>query len=153
MTLFVTGCRVDDVEDNSQLRRGAPVAHKIYGVPQTINSANYVYFLAFQELFRLKDLLKEDKEAPASKQPDLLDRMVTGPFPLTVELGSPATDWDAHFVIDTEELLNLHRGQGLDIFWRDTLTCPTEDEYIDMVNGSEIILNFLIISLFNNLFS
>ena len=78
MTFFVTGRRVDDVEDNSQLRRGAPVAHKIYGVPQTINSANYVYFLAFQELSRLKDLLKGDEEVPASKQPDLVDRMVTG---------------------------------------------------------------------------
>ena len=78
MSLFVMGCRVDDVEDNSQLRRGAPVAHKIYGVPQTINSANYVYFLAFQELSRLKDLLKGDEEVPASKQPDLVDRMVTG---------------------------------------------------------------------------
>ena len=31
-------------------RRGRPVAHKIYGIPQTINTANYVYFLAFQEL-------------------------------------------------------------------------------------------------------
>ncbi len=30
------------------------VAHKIYGVPQTINSANYVYFLAFQEILALK---------------------------------------------------------------------------------------------------
>lgn len=35
------------------------------------------------------------------------------------------------------ELLNLHRGQGLDILWRDTLMCPTEDQYIDMVNKSE----------------
>lgn len=26
------------------------VAHKIFGVPQTINSANYIYFLAFQQL-------------------------------------------------------------------------------------------------------
>ena len=63
------------------------MAHKIYGVPQTINSANYVYFLAFQELFRLKDLLKEeDKEVPASKQPDLLDRMVTGTFHFLLNL-------------------------------------------------------------------
>lgn len=31
-----------------------PVAHKIYGVPQTINSANYVYFLAMNELFQLE---------------------------------------------------------------------------------------------------
>jgi geranylgeranyl diphosphate synthase type 3 len=46
--------RVDDIQDDSQLRRGAPVAHKIYGVPQTINTANYVYFLAFQELSALR---------------------------------------------------------------------------------------------------
>jgi len=39
-------------------------------------------------------------------------------------------------VLDTviTELLNLHRGQGLDILWRDSLECPTEAEYIDMVN-------------------
>lgn len=36
--------RVDDIEDNSKLRRGVPVAHSIYGVPSTINTANYVYF-------------------------------------------------------------------------------------------------------------
>ena len=36
----------------------------------------------------------------------------------------------------TAELLNLHRGQGLDLLWRDTLQCPTEDEYIAMVNNS-----------------
>jgi geranylgeranyl pyrophosphate synthase len=32
-----------------------------------------------------------------------------------------------------EELLNLHRGQGMDLYWRETLTCPTEEEYIGMV--------------------
>ena len=32
-----------------------------------------------------------------------------------------------------EELLNLHRGQGMDLFWRDTLRCPTEEEYFEMV--------------------
>jgi geranylgeranyl diphosphate synthase, type III len=35
-----------------------------------------------------------------------------------------------------DELLNLHRGQGLDLLWRDSLTCPTEEEYIHMVNNS-----------------
>lgn len=35
--------------------------------------------------------------------------------------------------IYTEEMLNLHRGQGLDLYWRDTSTCPTEEEYIEMV--------------------
>jgi len=98
---------VDDVEDGSQLRRGVPVAHKIYGVPQTINTANYVYFLAFQQLFNLSQQLKA---ANGGSAPDL-ERIVN------------------------EELLNLHRGQGLDLLWRDSLQCPTEDEYILMVNN------------------
>ena len=34
------------------------------------------------------------------------------------------------------ELLNLHRGQGLDLLWRDSLRCPSEEEYIAMVNDS-----------------
>jgi len=46
-------CRIDDVEDGSALRRGFPVAHSIYGIPQTINSANYIYFCALRELERL----------------------------------------------------------------------------------------------------
>ncbi|KAG8930314.1 geranylgeranyl pyrophosphate synthetase [Tulasnella sp. 419] len=99
---------VDDVEDDSQLRRGIPVAHKIYGVPQTINCANYYYFLAYQELFKLRE---HEQRAGIEPKESSLDRIVT------------------------EELLNLHRGQGLDLFWRDSLTCPTEEEYISMVNN------------------
>ena len=37
--------------------------------------------------------------------------------------------------INVDELINLHRGQGMDLFWRDSLTCPTEEEYIEMVNN------------------
>ncbi|KAM8859307.1 geranylgeranyl pyrophosphate synthase isoform 1-T2 [Spinachia spinachia] len=33
----------------------------------------------------------------------------------------------------TRQLLELHRGQGLDIHWRDTYTVPTEQEYRNMV--------------------
>lgn len=95
--LHTASLLVDDVEDSSLLRRGLPVAHSIFGTAQTINSANYVYFLALQELQKLKN-------------PSAID-------------------------IYTEELLNLHRGQGMDLFWRDTLTCPTEDDYLEMVGN------------------
>lgn len=88
---------VDDVEDNSLLRRGIPVAHSIFGTAQTINSANYVYFGALQELLKL---------------------------------GNPRA-----IQIYTDELCNLHRGQGMDLFWRDTLTCPSEDDYLEMVSN------------------
>jgi geranylgeranyl diphosphate synthase type 3 len=44
---------VDDIEDNSKLRRGVPVAHLIFGVPSVINTANYVYFLALEKCHAL----------------------------------------------------------------------------------------------------
>lgn len=95
--LHTASLLVDDVEDSSTLRRGLPVAHSIFGTAQTINSANYVYFVALQELLKLNN-----------------------PKAITIY---------------TEELLNLHRGQGMDMFWRDTLTCPSEDDYLEMVGN------------------
>ena len=40
------------------------------------------------------------------------------------------------FILFVEELLELHRGQGMDIYWRDSFTCPTEEEYKEMVRKS-----------------
>jgi len=40
---------IDDIEDNSKLRRGQPVAHSVFGVPSVINCANYVFFLALSK--------------------------------------------------------------------------------------------------------
>ena len=86
---------VDDIEDGSMLRRGKPVAHAIFGTPQTLNAANYVYFLALEACH-----------------------------------GLGSADATAVFV---EELLNLHRGQGQDIRWRDANTAPSEAAYAAMV--------------------
>jgi geranylgeranyl diphosphate synthase type 3 len=47
--------RFDDMQDNSVLRRGVPATHTIYGVPSTINAANYAHFLAFNRLRSLND--------------------------------------------------------------------------------------------------
>lgn len=41
-----------------------------------------------------------------------------------------------------EQLLELHRGQGMDIYWRDANVCPTEEEYKEMVIRSEIVQLF-----------
>ena len=43
------------------------------------------------------------------------------------------------FVLILEELLDLHRGQGRDIFWRDSYMCPREEEYREMVCQSQSI--------------
>lgn len=34
--------------------------------------------------------------------------------------------------IYTEQVLEIHRGQGMEIFWRDNFICPTESEYKEM---------------------
>jgi geranylgeranyl diphosphate synthase type 3 len=93
--LHTASLLIDDIEDNSKLRRGVPVAHHIFGVASTINCANYVYFESLDMLYKLHN-------------------------PTAIGV----------FV---EELVNLHRGQGYDILWRDTSTCPTEAEYTQMV--------------------
>jgi geranylgeranyl diphosphate synthase type 3 len=51
--LHTASLLLDDIEDNSELRRGIPVAHHIYGVPSTINSANYMMFLAMSRCNKL----------------------------------------------------------------------------------------------------
>ncbi|KAH9643300.1 hypothetical protein HF086_012970 [Spodoptera exigua] len=94
---------IDDIQDNSILRRGIPVAHSIYGVASTINAANYTMIVALQK---------------------------------TQELGHPMAT-----TVYTEQLLELHRGQGIEIYWRDNFQCPSEEEYKEMTIKSEILCN------------
>lgn len=86
---------IDDIEDNSKMRRGVPVAHSIYGIANTINCANYVYFIALEQCHKLNN-------------PKAMHVFVS-------------------------EMLNLHRGQGQDILWRERCVCPSEEEYKRMV--------------------
>ncbi len=92
---------IDDIEDNSVLRRGNPAAHKIYGAPSTINCANYVMFIGLE---RVLELAEVD--------------------------GSKANEAVRVF---NEQMLELHRGQGMEIYWRDNVQCPTESEYRQMI--------------------
>jgi geranylgeranyl diphosphate synthase type 3 len=41
------------MQDNSSLRRGIPAAHTVYGLPSTINAANYLLLIC---LTKLKDI-------------------------------------------------------------------------------------------------
>ena len=92
-------CRIDDIQDNSILRRGIPVAHSIYGVASTINAANYL-------------LLKGLKKVQSLNHPDAI-------------------------TVGIEQLLEMYYGQGLDICWRDNCTCPSLEEYKQMIKRSK----------------
>jgi geranylgeranyl diphosphate synthase type 3 len=45
---IILHCSIDDIEDNSILRRGIPVAQSIYGVPSTISAANCMTYRALE---------------------------------------------------------------------------------------------------------
>ena len=45
---------VDDIEDGSEVRRGAPTLHLIYGLPKALNAGNWLYFFAFHLIGKLK---------------------------------------------------------------------------------------------------
>jgi geranylgeranyl pyrophosphate synthase len=44
---------IDDVEDESEERRGAPALHRLVGVPLAINTGSWMYFWALAELAKL----------------------------------------------------------------------------------------------------
>ncbi|XP_074030473.1 geranylgeranyl pyrophosphate synthase quemao isoform X2 [Leptinotarsa decemlineata] len=105
---------LDDIQDNSILRRGIPVAHSIYGVASTINTANYTSFIA-------------------------LERVVDLQHPEAIPIA-------------LEQILELYRGQGMEIYWRDNFSCPTEQEYKQMVvrkTGGLFMLAIRLMQLFS----
>ncbi|KAF7278114.1 geranylgeranyl pyrophosphate synthase quemao isoform X1 [Rhynchophorus ferrugineus] len=105
---------LDDIQDNSILRRGIPVAHSIYGVASTINAANYASFIAFERVQKL--------------------------------------DHPQAVSIALEQILELYRGQGMELYWRDNYTCPTEEDYKQMVirkTGGLFMLAIRLMQLFS----
>jgi geranylgeranyl pyrophosphate synthase len=52
---------VDDIEDDSQLRRGQPCTHKVYGIDVAVNAGNAMYFLPYT-------LIRDATDMPAEKR-------------------------------------------------------------------------------------
>ncbi|KAK6536015.1 hypothetical protein TWF281_000261 [Arthrobotrys megalospora] len=93
---------IDDIEDGSELRRGYPAAHMVFGTPQAINAANYLFVKALEEVEKLPGTLG------SSLSPIKIYR---------------------------QELRNLHIGQAMDLHWTFHTQCPSEAEYIRMIDG------------------
>jgi len=52
---------VDDVEDDSQFRRGKPCTHKLFGLDIAINAGNAMYYLPLLPLIKNRDKLSAEK--------------------------------------------------------------------------------------------
>ena len=87
---------LDDIEDGSQLRRGKPATHTIFGIAHTINSAGYLVLEALKQT-----------------------QMLADPQCMTI-------------VID--QVRDLYIGQTFDVYWTRSGHCPSEKEYLEMVD-------------------
>jgi geranylgeranyl diphosphate synthase, type I len=90
---------IDDVEDDSDLRRGKPCIHKNFGVDVAINTGNFMYYLPYLIVKKI-DLDKKTKLAI--------------------------------YELINEEMLNLHIGQGMDIYWHNGGKEINEELYLKM---------------------
>lgn len=111
--------------------------HKVFGIPSTINSANYVYFVALDKVMKLQAIPARkqsistdanDEQPQEDIEPDSVDEAYQKSLSFQVAR------------IFTDELLMLHKGQGMDIYWRDQLVCPTVDDYYEMVGNSKLVI-------------
>lgn len=48
-----------------------------------------------------------------------------------------------YFVYPLDQLIELHRGQGMDIWFRDKYQCPSEEEYFDLIKKSKILFKII----------
>lgn len=80
--------RLDDIEDNSPMRRGFPATHAVFGVSQTINTANYLMLKA----------LKATDSLSACTARIVLDKLLDGHIGQGLDLS-----WTYHTTIPTEE--------------------------------------------------
>lgn len=106
-TLHNASLIIDDIEDDSTLRRGVKCSHLIYGTALTINAGYLKMFRILQQYSCNNDV--------------------------------------QNIIID--ELVNLHIGQGGDIYWNIKSQYPTIAQYIQMIYNKTGSLFRLIIRL------
>jgi len=97
---------IDDIEDNSFIRRNEPCAHIKYGVPLSLNAGYYSMFKSLDEIAKHFSQITTKK------------------------------------II--EYLFFIHEGQGMDIYYTQTKTVPTLEEYEKMMiykTGYAFIMN------------
>ena len=101
-TLHNASLLIDDIEDLSVKRRGREAAYLKFGIPLTLNAANWKYFDALSDLLHM----------PNANRNQIV--RITNVY--------------------CEEMRRAHRGQAMDIYWRDHAECPPQDAYVDMVS-------------------
>ncbi|MDR2094863.1 MAG: polyprenyl synthetase family protein [Treponema sp.] len=102
----------DDIEDNSDERRGKPAVHIVYGVDSAVNSGCFLYFLPLLSLSSWEEHLVKELNVPADRATERKNLV---------------------YSLWGDYLRRLHLGQAMDITWhRDFDSLPALPEYYTM---------------------
>ncbi|KAK2000206.1 terpenoid synthase [Colletotrichum falcatum] len=105
---------LDDIEDGSDLRRGLPATHVVFGTGQAVNSATFLYVQAVEAVHGL-----------------------------VKERGCRLEFMDVLMV----SLKQLFQGQSWDLYWTHHRICPTEEQYLGMVDQKTGAMMQLLVGL------
>ena len=132
---------IDDIQDNSSLRRNNKTAHLKYGISMTIGATNLYIFDKInqfnnniQKVINIEDLYKK---YPEVYNPELLKAKINN-------------------IIGTKiinELYKMNIGQQLDVYWTYKKIIPTLDKYLYMIKNKTGRLMTLIIDIIYELTS
>jgi geranylgeranyl pyrophosphate synthase len=78
---------VDDIQDNSQTRRGGPALHKTHGMPLALNAGNWLYFWQLHQMRQLG--LEPEQELSLTQF--CLDTYLLAHFGQSIDLGHSAS--------------------------------------------------------------
>jgi len=98
---------MDDIQDQSPLRRGNPATHLIFGIGQVINSACYTFVLCFNEAMKLS-------------------KPATSHF---IRMKMTFTKLMSYRSQSLDEMQQLHIGQAYDLHWMYHCEVPTIEKY------------------------
>ena len=98
---------IDDIQDGSTLRRGAPTLHQSYGVPVALNAGNWLYFW---QLWQIREL-KLAPEAELRLTRYCLDTYLKAHFGQALDVGHRADELPQAEVADAS-LANMELKTG-----------------------------------------
>jgi geranylgeranyl pyrophosphate synthase len=132
---------IDDIQDNSNLRRNNKTAHLKYGLSMSIGATNLYIFRKMNDfndkIKKVIDINDLYKKHPTVYNPELLKAKVNNIIGKKI----------------INELYKMNIGQQLDVYWTYKKIIPTLDKYLYMIKNKTGILMTLIIDIIYELTS
>lgn len=132
--LHNTSLVIDDIQDNSDIRRNMPSAHKVYGIPHSISGA-------YLTLFRLLHEIIHDKE---SNSITFIQQDSDSDYSLNEK--NSLKNKVLYSILDN--LYYAHLGQGMDVYYTKERIIPSLEEYKQMMFYKTGLLFTTFIDLF-----